>query len=208
MMNGLFQTGSQLAALASAFATILLVSLTAQYAMLTQQLVEESEKSRIQRKKELENDREREVRMLRRSLHEEIGKIENLEEYAKEYQVGKSVAKLSAPTTIYQTNSGEIGLLSDDEINYIVEYYTQLEHVNEMLRLQRKMDTTFEMDVFTEHIERGKAFIDYVLRQISFGYFGKRKANDRESYIRHQIEKLADAQNAALSSIEENIEGE
>ncbi|WP_424015070.1 hypothetical protein ACOZ35_03425 [Halorubrum xinjiangense] len=41
-LGGIFERAGQLAAVASAFATILLVSLTAQYAIQTQQLVEET----------------------------------------------------------------------------------------------------------------------------------------------------------------------
>lgn len=208
MMGGLFQTGGQLAALASAFATILLVSLTAQYALLTQELVEESETSRIQRQEQRQQEREREIRALRRALYEEIGEIVNLDEYAEQYQVSRSIIRLNAPTTIYESNAGKIGLLSDNEIEHIVAYYTALDHVEEMLRLQRELDTTINMDFVTEYFERVGALMDWFIRTISFGRFGQRHAKDREEYIQGQIEELSETQSAALSAIEEHLEEE
>lgn len=208
MMEGLFQTGSQLAALASAFATILLVSLTAQYASLTQELVNESEKSRRQRKDERGTERQREVRALRRALHQEIQKIEGFDTLAEEYQASRSVMRLNAPMTIYQSNSEKIGLLSNEEIDSIVEYYTRLEHLEEMFRLQRKMDTTFDMDILTEYFAMIEAIVDKVFYIVTFGNYGDRGKAEREMYIQEQLEKLAETQAAALSAIEKNLEDE
>lgn len=50
MASGIFEEAGQLAAVASAFATILLASLTAQYAQMTQRLAKEAESDREQKK--------------------------------------------------------------------------------------------------------------------------------------------------------------
>ena len=204
-LGGIFERAGQLAAVASAFATILLVSLTAQYAIQTQQLVEETKADREMRKEEREKEYKREVQSLRRGLKEEIGKVRYYEDLAENYQVGVSVEGIAAPSTIYESNADMIGLLSDDEVDLIVEYYTRLEQVENSLETQGELDTTAEMDFMTEYFERIGALLDRFIRLVTFGKFGNRASKQREKRIRESFEDLSRAQQDAIDAIEDNL---
>lgn len=207
-LGGIFEQAGQLAAIASAFATILLVSLTAQYAQMTQRLAEEAESDREQRKQFRQEEQHREIVALRRGLHEEIGKVRSYEDYVKKYKTGLSVFQIPAPTTVYEQNADRIGLLEDEEIDLIVEYYTRLDHIQTEIQTQRRLDTKFEMGLAREFYERGGAIIDYILRNLSGGKYGQRTSKKREQRIRRLFDDLVTAQTAALDAIESNLETE
>lgn len=205
---GVFRISGQLASLAAALATILLVSLTAQYAEQTQKLVEESKRDREQRKKERQQDREREVDSLRRALLEEIGKIEYFEDLIDDYHPGVSLFGIAAPSTIYESNAADIGLLTDREIDNVVEYYTRLERVSEAMEAQKQVDTTFGMGPIEELWARWERLPEVVLHRLSRGYLGSNVAETRTKDIQDRFRKLSEAQKRAIEALEENLEDE
>ncbi|TKX87625.1 hypothetical protein EXE43_02170 [Halorubrum sp. SS5] len=207
-MLGVFEEAGQLAAIASAFATILLVSLTAQYAKMTQRLAEEAESDRNQRKEFRQEEQEREIRALRRGLHEEIGKVQTYEDYVDRYETGMSIFQIPAPNTVYESNASKIGLLDDDEIDLIVEYYTRLDHIQSELETQRKLDTPYEMGLAREFYERYEAVFDFVVRKLTRGRYGQRTSKNREERIRGLFDDLVTAQSAALEEIESNLDSD
>lgn len=203
--TGLFESAGQIAGVASALATILLVSLTAQYASLTQELVEETRRSRKKELEERELERQREVSSLRNALYKEIEKVEYFEDLAENYEVHRSIDRFPAPSIIYETNGGKIGLLTEDEIDFIIEYYTRLNRVEELMELQAKLDTTIGMNPFTELYRRTEAMINIVLREISFGRFGNTGVDNRKERIGDELSKLAVSQKNALEKLEANM---
>lgn len=205
---GWFKQASQLAAVASAFATILLVSLTAEYAEMTQRLAEEAESDRAQRKELHEQEQRNELRALRRGLHEEIGHVENYDDYVEEYDIGTSVYELAAPTTVYEQNADRIGLLEEDEIEAIVEYYTRLDHIQTEIDTQRRLDTTDEMGLMREYFERWSATVDFLLRTLTGERYGQRVSQQRAERIRSQFSELIEAQTTALEAIESNLQSD
>ncbi|WP_424015499.1 hypothetical protein ACOZ35_05855 [Halorubrum xinjiangense] len=168
-------------------------------------MVEETKADREMRKEEREKEYEREVQSLRRGLKEEIGKVRYYEDLAENYQVGVSVEGITAPSTIYESNADMIGLLSDEEVDLIVEYYTRLEQVENSLETQRELDTTAEMDFLTEYFENIGALLDRVIRLVTLGRFGNRASKQREKRIRESFEDLSRAQQDAIDAIEDNL---
>lgn len=205
MASGIFEEAGQLAAVASAFATILLASLTAQYAQMTQRLAKEAESDREQRKEFRREEQRREIRSLRRGLHEEIGKVGNYDKYVDRYETGMSIFPIPAPNTVYESNANNIGLLEDEEVDLIVEYYTRLDHIQSELETQRQLDTTYEMGLAREFYERYESVFDYVVRKLTRGRYGQRTSKNREERIQRLFDDLVTAQSAALEEIEINM---
>lgn len=207
-LAGIFEQAGQLAAVASAFATILLVSLTAQYAQMTQRLAEEAESDRKQRREFRQEQQRREIMALRRGLHEEIGKVRTYEDYVEKYETGLSIFQIPAPNTVYEQNADRIGLLDDEEMDLIVEYYTRLDQIQTEIETQRQLDTPFEMGLARELYENYEALFDLVIRKLTNGRYGQRTSKNREERIRRLFDSLVTAQTAALDEIESNLESE
>lgn len=205
-IDGLYDEAGQIAAMASVFATILLVSLTSQYAAQTRELVEESKQAREQEQQSREHDRQREVDTLRRGLLNEISSIENIDQFSDQYEVSHSIYEFGAPTTIYEQNADKIGLLTENEIEHVIEYYGRLNKIKKLIDVQRKVDTTVGMDYITEILKRCEALFDFVLWKVSFGRFGQRNSKIRERHIKEKIGELADVQREAIDSLEEELD--
>lgn len=203
---GVFEEAGQLATVASALATILLVSLTADYVQMTQRLAEEAKSDREQRKETHENEQERELMALRRGLLKEIGQIETYDDYVEEYEIGLSVFEIPAPKTVYEQNADRIGLLEDEEIDAIVEYYTRLDHIQTEIETQRRLDTPDEWGLFKETYENIGSLVDAVVRMLSLGRFGQRASKKRQERIRRLFDELTTAQDAAIDAIEGNLQ--
>lgn len=208
VLSGLFEESGRIAAVASAFATILLVSLTAQYAQLTQALVRESRRTREEELRQRNEEKRRELNSLRRALKEEIGTVAYLEHMAEEYSPGQSVSDFVAPTTVYEANTDKIGMLTDKEIDLIVEFYTRVELVEDLHKVQRDLHTTIGEDVLTGFFKDFEAYMDYWLWKVSFGYLGSDERIQLTRNIEEQYEELARAQEEAISALEENIDSE
>lgn len=204
-VTGQFTSAGQLASVASAFATILLVTLTAQYAKQTQQLVDESRKTREYQLKEQKFERDRELDSLRRALYAEINEVKNIDEFAESYDVSKSPIGLPVPSTIYETNAAKVGLLTDNEVECVVEYYSRVEAIQEYMELQERIDTSLDMDAMTEFFKRMNALFERALHTLSLGRVGSRGTQQRSEVISQRLQALSQSQEAALDSLEEQL---
>ncbi|WP_415381478.1 hypothetical protein [Halosimplex sp. TS25] len=173
---------------------------------MTQLLVQENKETRKQAQREREKDREREVMALRKSLREEIRKIEGIDELAESYGAGTSAFGLPVSTKVYETNAGKLGLLSDEEIDAIVEYYARVETIQDLMELQARADTSLYKDAVKEYFDSFDTLFNFVLRRVSFGYLGDNKMREREQLISEQLQELHEAQNSAVTAIENHLE--
>lgn len=190
----------------SGLATVLLVGLTGWYAVQTRRMVTETRQSREQEQEEYERRRRREITSLRRALYEEIRAIRGLDEFADEYEPSKSVAGFQVPTAVYRANAQKLGLLSEEEADLVVEYYSRVEFVQERMRLQRELDTTVDMDAVTEIHERMQALLRSLIRTVTFGYYGERGAKKRAEQVRKLIRELDHVQEEATTALERNLD--
>lgn len=205
-LDGRSEPAGQIASAAAAFATILLVSLTASYAAQTRELVDENRQYRKQEKKEREKDRRRNLDSLRRGLYQEIRQVQYYEKLAEEYNISQSISGFVTPTTVYEMNAGDIGYLTDEEIDNIVEFYTRIEQVEELMEVQETLDTTVGMHPVKVWFRIIDVQGNMLLRKLTFGLVGSQGPKDREELIRKEIEKLHGAQQDALSALSENLE--
>lgn len=124
---------NEYASFASAGATILLVLLTGRYVILTENLVEQTRKSRKEEAERAQSERERRKRKLRLAIKKEIetgGMM--LEDGPLTPTLGNNNLLDQSPydlmpTTVYDNNAGNIGTLSSPEVGFIVAYYSVLE---------------------------------------------------------------------------------
>jgi len=205
-IGGLFEIAGQIASICAAFATVLLASLTAQYADQTEKLVSETEKDRQSRLKAKEKENEREVQALRRALYEEIYKIQYFESLTENYSVGNSVLGIATPNKIYESNTSKIGLLSDEEIDSIVEYYTRLERASETIEYQKRVDTTIDKGALETYFHQSIRFQRWLVRMVTLGKYGTKPSERRNEMVREQMEKLAEAQKRAIESLESHLD--
>jgi hypothetical protein len=203
---GRFEVAGNFASVASAFATIILVSLTAQYAKQTRELVNESQKNREIELSERRREENRQIVSLRRALLEEIGKVQYFGEMAESYTTGTSPLGITAPTTVYENNADKIGLLTEEEIDHIVEYYSRLDQIHRLMNIQAQMDTAMQMDVFTELFRRLRAQLKKLIRFLSLGRWGGPTSAERAEEIRNRFSKLAAVQEEATATLEENLQ--
>lgn len=202
---GVFAAAEQLATVASAFATVLLVSLTAGYAKQTQHLVEETQRDREQREEMEKRQRKQELDLLRRGLRKEIGMVQYFDQLAEEYQAGQSPTGIDAPRTIYEQNASKIGYLSEEEVDHIVEYYTRLKQVEEHMKVQSKMDTPVEMGLISEVLARFHALSKRVSSHIPLVSDSIVTVSDRTEEVRNLLRDLSEAQRKAMNAIDQNI---
>lgn len=202
---GRFRIASQLATVVSAFVTILLVLITAQYAEQTRNLVEESRQTREQNQEFREARHERELRSLRIALREEIGKVQYYNQLAEDYESTRSMLDIDAPDTVYKSNAGDIGLLTEEEVDAVVEYYTRLQQIQATMELQRTVDVPVDMHPLKEWYRRFEVLWNLFLYKITFGRFGSRGPKVREELIRQQFDELTKAQEVALERLEAHL---
>lgn len=193
---GNISTASAYASVAGGLATVTLVSLTGWYALETRRLVKESEKAREEERKRRDEEHEREKDKLRRSLLNEIQAMENLDELAREYTPNHSLYRQLVPSDVYQSNTRDIGLLTPEEIEAVVEYYTMAEIVNDYLRVQRDRDTS-----------QGRSIFEETYRALSLHrlFFRKQRKN-RTKATAERIAQLAEAQEEAMQRLKANLE--
>ncbi|WP_233745600.1 hypothetical protein, partial [Halobacterium bonnevillei] len=121
-------------------------------------------------------------------------------------EVSNSAMGIPTTSTIYESNASDIGVLSDEEIDHIVEYYTRLERTAKYLEYQKKMDTSVDMGLYEERGRRIEGLFNWILRRGSRGLIGKNGSRERTEEAKKQLDKLSKAQKNALAAIEENID--
>lgn len=191
------QIAGSYASVISGLSTIGLVIITFWYAIQTRRMASEMERSRNEEEKHREKQRELELEKLRRALLREIEAVEGVSTLAKNYNPNYSLYTRIFPSTIYDNNSKDIGLLNSTEIEAVVEYYTLVDLVNDHLAAQRKLDTKIERSVFEQ-----------VYYAISFSWLLHwRERKNRTQMTREKLSQLADARSRAISELRENLDG-
>jgi hypothetical protein len=142
----------------------------------------------------------------KKSTYEEIRAIRGLDEFADEYEPSKSVAGFQVPTAVYRANAQKLGLLSEEEADLVVEYYSRVTFVQERMRLQRELDTTVDMDAVTEIHERMQALLRSLIRAVTLGYYGESGAKKRAEQVREQIRELNRVQEEATTALEQHLD--
>lgn len=162
----------------SSSATLVLVIVTMYYAKSTRNLVLESQKDR-KRKEEREN-RIRKMRAsgLRESLIAEINVIDSYDRIREVNTYEQVEINQYGPMDIYENNSSNLYLLNNNEVEAVVEYYSELMSLEEFAERLRK------------RYERG----DISLEEL----------NDIE--ITESINDLVDARDEAVRVLEENLD--
>lgn len=177
-------------------ATILLVMVAGWYAAETRRLVFQTEQARIEEKEFRQNKRVRDIHKIRVALLQEIRAVEGLHRLARDYEPAVSMYTQIIPSKVFESNAGELGALSQKEIEAIIDYYTLGEMVEDHLAMQRKMDTAINQSVF-----------EVLWRAISFeGLIFRKERQARTNMTAEKIKDLADAQQEAVDRIEENLE--
>jgi hypothetical protein len=187
--------------------TIGLIILTGWYAYQTRQMVSQQRQAHKEDLAVRRKRRRREVNGLRRALVEEIGKIGYLEELADNYHSGYSHLNPIVPKTIYRTKGSDLGLLTEDEIDVVVEYYTRAQEVETLMEVQRKEDTTLDTIQLLEIFDLSEKLVERIFQILSLGVY-KPEWKRREETIQESLEGLADAQNRALFELNQNLTSE
>jgi hypothetical protein len=122
--------------------------------------------------------------------------MENLDELANDYTPEYSLYRELVPADVYQSNTRDIGSLTPDEIEAVVEYYTNAKIVNTYLRLQRDRDTSY-----------GRSLFEEVIRGISLHWlFFRKERKQRTEATAERIEELAEAQQEAIEQLRANLD--
>jgi hypothetical protein len=196
VLQGDPETASLWASVVSGMATLGLVFVTLFYVFYTRKLVNVMQESQHEEKEFREKRRRQELDKLRKALLQEIQSIEGLNELSRKYQPGHSGFTQLVPSTVYESNSSNIGLLTEKEIEAVVEFYTVAEIVNDHLAVQRDMDT-----------EIGWGIFEQVYRSISQNQFFERKSRKkRTEATADRIGDLADAQKQAVWELKSNLD--
>lgn len=190
------QTASFYASVVSGVATIGLVLITLWYAIQTRRMATEMERSREDEIRHREEEHQFELKKLRKALLREIQAVEDIDEIAENYDASYSLYTRLVPSTIYENNSKDIGLLTSDEVETIVDYYTIVDLLNDHLSVQRKMDTKIDRSVF-EQVYYALSFSWLLLR-------GERQKRTQDT--RSRINQLVTARNRAVSELKDNLE--
>lgn len=126
------QISASLAGLTTATATILLVSITAKYVSQTEALVEETKRQREEEQERRDEREEKRTERLRQAFLAELEGLFYLEEWTA-IREGSPPRITVSTRTVYDSNASDIGRLTDREIQFIVEFYTRSEYVEEAI---------------------------------------------------------------------------
>jgi hypothetical protein len=182
-----------------------LILLTGWYAYQTKRMAnqqwmthrEEIEDRRLQRKMEVE--------ALRRALYEEIGKIDYLDDLAMEdYTPNHSTLLPIVPRTVYEENASKIGLLTEKEVDLVVEFYTRASDVEKYMKVQKREDASPASNMLKEIERLGRLPTNLMLKILTLGkYTADREI--RTENIREKIAELSDTQSRAKEELKKNL---
>lgn len=141
LIAGEVTQASDYASFASGLATMVLVGVTGWYTFVTRQLVSESRKERIQNHQHKKEQFERKKESLRRAFKHEIQSVGNYEDFIEADEGKVSPLREIAPTAVYEANADELGLLSDEEVATITEYYRAVIHIENVLAAVRNNES-------------------------------------------------------------------
>lgn len=184
------------ASIVAGLATVGLVIVTIGYVAYTRRLVEVTEQSRREERVHREKMAERDINSLRKSILKEIQAMEGLHQLARNYSPGVSVYQELIPSEVYEANSSDIGLLTDDELEAIIEYYTLASIVNDLLAVQRRHDT-----------EYGRDFFENLFYYLGFQWlFRWRELRRRTEIVAERIGDLAEVQTEAVTQLKLHLQ--
>jgi len=204
LLIGSFSQAANLATVASALSTLLLVVITGQYAVLTRRLVDENQRESRQRRERWETERTTKRRSLRKALLGEIQTVQYLDQLAEEYHPGRSLSGFIAPTIVYEANADQLGHLTPEEADAVVEFYTRVYQLEDSLRVQRELDTPYKKDAVMRYYKTFQRYLDEILRK---GTFGRITPNhqERTERVRRMIKELDEARERAASELESEL---
>lgn len=133
---GAISAAADIATFASAFATFALVLITAAYAFSTWKLVQETKDAREQEIEIREQQVESQKRKLRRALKKEVEMGTAWADEKIEEQ-NFSTAQASFPTYVFESNTQDLGLLTDREMMILLNFYNNALSFEEMIELRR-----------------------------------------------------------------------
>lgn len=195
----------------SGLGTIGLFILTAWYAAETRRMASETEKSRKQERERRKQEEEKELNSLRRALLNEINKIRYFDELAENYGVGTSSLSFVAPTVVYEENAGKVGLLTEKEVDAIVEFYTRVYQIEDLLEFQKEHDSPVGKDAVSRYFLTTMIWMEETLRKVTFGIVSPDNRDKRTKAIKKRLRKLDVVQEKAIqeleSALEKNSEG-
>lgn len=194
------------ASVASSVATVVLVGVTFWYAFETRRLVRITENRHQEERKTDEYRQIKKRNALRKALAQEIGKKAYLDDLAEQYSLGHSRIETLIPKTVYKANADEIGNLTEEEVDVVVEFYTRADQVENLMKVQREEDTTANQDFLTEFFNMTEMTLDSLLRKLSGGHLDPSRRKARMENIRQSLKELAANQDRAITVLEENIE--
>lgn len=119
-------------------ATLLLVGLTGLYARETRDMrLAEDERTKDARRQRTYN--------IRKAFKAEIGAIDNLDSYTDDYEPHQ-IARMRrvVPTALYKNSSEQLGMLTEDEVDHIIDYYGIAQMVEDFAYAHRMGDTDDE----------------------------------------------------------------
>ena len=128
------------AGFATGLATLVLVGVTIFYVNTSSELVDQAKKDREDR----QDRRNKRQEALRKALKNEIESSVDLEEIEEQTPLIKSITEEWGPTEIYEQNVANLHLLSSDEIEHIVRYYSQLQKTEQYAGRLRHMQSLGE----------------------------------------------------------------
>lgn len=143
LLSGEIATASNYASFASGLATMVLVGITGWYTYVTRQLVHESRRTRIQEQKRAEQQQKEELKSLRKSFLHEIKTAEEINE-VKDRGKPVTIFRNVAPVQVYANNADKIGMLTEQEIKHITEYYGNIHYLKDLFFAVREGDYDWE----------------------------------------------------------------
>ncbi|MFC7047308.1 hypothetical protein ACFQH6_19535 [Halobacteriaceae archaeon GCM10025711] len=180
-IGALDQLGA-VAQFAGALATVGLLRVTFSYVRSTQELVDETRKSREDDRQQRKQEKQEELRSLRIALKAELESMGFFDYWSIE--AGKGVPTHdTVSTTVYESNSPNLGTLSQSEIKPVVEFYSLMAIVQDMFK--RHGDISVEMDASLIGTDTQK--------------------KNRVSAIRRHIERLSILRQHALLAIDRQL---
>ncbi|NUC72517.1 hypothetical protein HTZ84_09385 [Haloterrigena sp. SYSU A558-1] len=141
LYRGKVNSASDYASFASGLATVILVVITGFYAVQTKKQANSAERAREQRNYQQKMDRFRKKQSLRKAIKEEIDRTANIDGDGSEDLIAGM--RHPVPRNIYNENTDSIGLLSDEEVEAIVEYYNVASTIEEISHMHRNTDEDY-----------------------------------------------------------------
>lgn len=206
LMDGDANRASAYGGVLSGLGTIVLFLLTAWYTAETRRMASETEKTRKQEKKSRKRKQEEELNSLRRALLNEIGKIQYFDDLAESYGVGTSALSFVAPTVVYEENAEKIGQLTEKEVDAVVEFYTRVYQIEDLLKLQKEHDLPVGKDAITRYFLSFNLWMEEILRKVTFGKITPTSRDKRTESVKERLRKLDKVQATAIQELENSLE--